>query len=90
MRQFDRDKLRKLRISKGYSLEKTARLLALVGNRKVCRSAVSHWENGQTTPSLESLLALSELFSEPMDSFFVPRPNSLLGTKRGLDSKGSR
>jgi transcriptional regulator with XRE-family HTH domain len=41
------------------------------------RAAVSHWERGVACPSLESLLALSDLFDVPLDSFFIEKSNCL-------------
>ena len=78
MRSFNRDKLRKLRLSNGYSLEMMARALAMKSGKRITKSAISHWELGKTTPSLGSLLAMSELFLVPVDYFFEPQTNYLL------------
>ena len=77
MKIFNRHKLRKLRLSKGYSLQMMARLITIRSDKKLSRSAISHWEQGKTQPSLESLLAVCELFNMPMESFFARETNYL-------------
>ncbi|HUT52541.1 MAG TPA: helix-turn-helix transcriptional regulator [bacterium] len=77
MKVFDRYKLRNIRKLKGYSMEMTARMLELRSGRKITRSAICHWERGAARPSIESLLALSELFDVPLDYFFTRRSNCL-------------
>ena len=79
MRTFQGIRLRNLRLQRGYSLEMTARLLALRAQRRVSRSAISHWELGRSLPSMGSLLALGEAFQAPLDYFFSPLPNYLFG-----------
>lgn len=78
MRSFNRFKVRSLRLSKGYSMERMARLLAKTSGTVVSRSAISHWELGKTVPSLTSILAIGELFEVPLDYFFDPQTNYLL------------
>ena len=82
MKAFQPDRLRILRKSKGYSLQVMARLLGLRMDRKLSRSAISHWERGVSCPSLESLVALSDLFDVPLDYFFVEQTNSLFAGKK--------
>jgi transcriptional regulator with XRE-family HTH domain len=79
MRTFQGIRLRNLRLQHGYSLEMTARILALRAKRRVSRSAISHWELGRSLPSIGSLLALGETFQVPLDYFFSPIPNYLFG-----------
>ncbi len=78
MRYFDRNKVRELRVNRGFSLGMTARLLGVRTGRQVTKSAISQWERGVCTPGLESVLALSELFEVPLDYFFEPKSNYLL------------
>lgn len=77
MRAFDREKLRNLRLLKGYSLGKMARVLSYEYGRRVGRSAIHHWELGITRPGLSSLLAICDLFDVPLDYFFTEGPNCL-------------
>lgn len=85
MRSFNRNKIRNLRLSKGYSMERMARLLAKSSGKEISRSAISHWELGKTTPSLQSVLAVGELFEVPVDYFFDPQTNYLLDDLVSLD-----
>lgn len=55
------EKLKKYRSSKGLSQEKVAELL------DVSRQAVTKWENNQTTPSVDNLIALSSLYDVPLE-----------------------
>ena len=50
------ERIRELRSARGYTQEYVAERLG------VTRQAVSRWESGQSMPSMEKLLALSELF----------------------------
>jgi transcriptional regulator with XRE-family HTH domain len=84
MKQFARHKLRNIRNQKGFSLEMTARLMALQTKRKLTRAALSHWEQGRTQPSLASVCALAEVFDVEPDYFFAERPNCLFDY-RGFD-----
>lgn len=54
-------RLQKLRRERGLSQENLAEKLG------VSRQAVSKWESGQTTPDLEKLVALTELYQVSMD-----------------------
>ena len=55
------NKLYKLRKQKGFSQEELANRL------NVSRQTVSKWELGETTPDMERLMALSELFGISID-----------------------
>lgn len=67
------EKLKKYRSSKGLSQEKVAELL------DVSRQAVTKWENNQTTPSVDNLIALSSLYDVPLEE--------LAGTKNKTSPK---
>lgn len=67
------EKLKKYRSSKGLSQEKVAELL------DVSRQAVTKWENNQTTPSVDNLIALSTLYDVPLEE--------LTGTKNKTSPK---
>lgn len=77
MRRFDREKLRSLRESKGYSLGMLAKLLKVKTGKLITRSAISHWERGDASPRTDGLVALCDLFEVPMDFFFIRQTNSL-------------
>lgn len=62
--------LRTLRTQKGLSQDELAEKIF------VTRQAVSHWENGETTPNVETLKLLSKFFDVSI--------NTLLGTPRQL------
>jgi transcriptional regulator with XRE-family HTH domain len=79
MRAFDREKLRNLRLLRGYSLERMAIILSSDYGRQVGRSAIHHWETGWRRPGLSSLLAICDLFNVPLDYFFTEEPNYLFG-----------
>ena len=65
-----KDILHQLRTQKGLSQE------ALAAQVFVTRQAVSRWENGETTPNVETLKLLSKLFDVSI--------NTLLGSPRQL------
>lgn len=65
-----KDVLTHLRRERGLSQEDVASRLF------VTRQAISRWENGETTPNIDSLQALSRLFDVSI--------NTLLGTPRQL------
>lgn len=67
------EKLKQYRLSKGLSQEKAAELL------DVSRQAVTKWENNQTTPSMDNLMALSSLYDVPLEE--------LAGTKNKTSPK---
>lgn len=67
------EKLKQYRLSKGLSQEKAAELL------DVSRQAVTKWENNQTTPSMDNLIALSSLYDVPLEE--------LAGTKNKTSPK---
>lgn len=78
------EKLKKYRSSKGLSQEKVAELL------DVSRQAVTKWENNQTTPSVDNLIALSSLYDVPLEelagtkSKTSPKENIILRTNLTL------
>lgn len=44
----------------------------------VSRSSVESWESGQTYPSIDNCIALSNTFHVSTDYFFSPRPSKTL------------
>lgn len=74
---FENENLRKLRISKGYSQAMLCRLLEMHTGRRISKSAIAHWELGDSVPRLWSLLALCDVFGVGIDYFFAKEPNSL-------------
>ena len=85
MRRFDRRMLRNLRLYNKYTLEMLADQLAGKTGKRISKTAISNWENGKNTPSLESVLALSDIFCVPMDYLFAPKTNYLLGMAITMD-----
>jgi transcriptional regulator with XRE-family HTH domain len=69
--RFDHHKLRKLRLSRGYSLGQFARLLSVRTGLKVSRAAISLWERGKAKPSLASLIALCVFYGFNPGYFFA-------------------
>mgnify|MGYP000869604369 CR=1 FL=1 len=65
-----KDVIRELRIKKGFSQDELAETVF------VTRQAVSRWENGETTPNIDTLKLLSKLFDISI--------NTLLGSPREL------
>jgi len=65
-----KDMIRELRTKKGFSQDELAEKVF------VTRQAVSRWENGETTPNIETLKLLSKLFDVSI--------NTLLGSPREL------
>lgn len=55
------DRLKSLRLEKGYSQQKLAKLLF------VNQTAVSQWERGATSPEHATLIKLSEIFDVSVD-----------------------
>ena len=55
------EKLKNLRIKHGLSQEKLAEQLM------VSRQAVSKWENGETLPDMENMIALAKLYNTSLD-----------------------
>ena len=68
--EFQPQKLKNLRKTRGYSLGVVSRLLEARFGHKVSRSAICHWENGNFFPSISSLTALAELYEVDMNEFF--------------------
>lgn len=67
------EKLKQRRLNKGLSQEKVAEHIG------VSRQAVTKWENNQTTPSVDNLIALSSLYDVPLEE--------LAGTKNKTSPK---
>ena len=67
--KFD-EKLMQLRKQKGLSQEELGFQLG------VTRQTVSKWEMGQTTPEMDKLIALSRLFSVPIDELVGNEPQT--------------
>jgi transcriptional regulator with XRE-family HTH domain len=84
MKEFAGYKLRSIRLKKGYSLEMTTRLMAMLTDKKLTRAAAWNWEHGKVPPTLESVFALAEVFDVDPSYFFTDRPNCLFDY-RGLD-----
>lgn len=64
------ENLKQYRKSKGLSQEKIAEMLG------VSRQAVTKWENGQTTPSSDNLIALADLYQVSLDELLgKPHPS---------------
>jgi transcriptional regulator with XRE-family HTH domain len=64
----------------------------LAGKLFVTRQAVSRWENGETTPAIETLKKISELFKVDANAFFggeTPVCQSCAMPLRNLDDIGS-
>lgn len=59
-------KIQTLRKSRSMSQDELAASLS------VSRQAVSQWENGQTAPSIDSIIGLHRLFSVPIDALLCP------------------
>lgn len=60
------DKLLELRKQKGWSQEELGDKL------DVSRQTVSKWEAGQTTPEMEKLILMSEVFNVTLDEIMIP------------------
>jgi transcriptional regulator with XRE-family HTH domain len=71
------EKLILLRKERGYSQEQ------LANHMEVSRQAVSKWESGQSTPDLDKLIQLSELFSVSLDYLLKD------GAERSYDTSGN-
>ena len=67
---FDHQKLRALRMERGYSLAGLARRLKQKTGLQVTRAGISCWERGKNLPSLTSLIALAELYGKEPGYFF--------------------
>jgi len=67
---FDHQKLRALRLERGYSLAGLALRLQQRTGLKITRAGISCWERGKNLPSLTSLIALAELYGKETGYFF--------------------
>jgi len=67
---FDHQKLKTLRMERGYSLAGLARRLEQRTGLRVTRAGISCWERGKNLPSLTSLIAVAELYGKELGYFF--------------------
>ena len=73
------ERLNELRKQKGYSQEE------LAGRLDVTRQTISKWETGDSTPDMEKLIALGELFGVSLDTLVLGKePAEKGGTKLHL------
>lgn len=63
LRRRLRENLRKFRSEEGYSQEEVAQLLG------VSRPTYTYYETGHTTPGIEDLYLLSQLYGRAMEDF---------------------
>lgn len=70
------EKLKECRVNTGLSQEKVAEILG------VSKQAVSKWESGQTAPSTDNLVALSNIYNVSLDE--------LVGNKVSLNPKENK
>lgn len=68
MKQFDPEKLKKLREKKGLTWLELSRELKQF-EPKISKNSVWSWETGAHSPSSKSLFALSAFFNKPVDYF---------------------
>ena len=73
------DRIRKLRVSHGYTQEKVA---CLLGSD---RRSLSHIENGSRGCSLDMLIRISALYKVPMDYLLFGRKGDSEMIKIGID-----
>lgn len=50
---------------------------ALVEQLFISRQAISKWENGDTTPDLDNLVRLTEIFDVSLDELVLAKPNEV-------------
>ena len=50
---------------------------ALAEQLFISRQAISKWENGDTTPDLENLVRLTEIFDVNLDELVLAKPNEV-------------
>ncbi len=78
--QFN-DKLRKLRKKQGYSQEELAEKL------NVSRQSVSKWESGTSTPEIQKILLLCDLFQVSTDDLLRNSPHGYIDYRSPDDHK---
>ena len=66
-----KEKLLELRKQKGWSQEE------LGNNLDVSRQTISKWESGQSTPEMEKLVKISEIFEISLDELIIGIKNEL-------------
>ena len=64
------NRLYELRKQKGFSQEE------LAGRLNVTRQTISKWEIGDSTPDMEKLIAISELFQVSLDELMLGKKSS--------------
>lgn len=72
------EKLKALRTAKGLSQEKVAEKIG------VSRQAVTKWENNQSAPSTENLIALAEVYGVSLDELVLSGTQDTLPDKKIL------
>lgn len=68
LKQFDPEKLKRLREKKGLTWLELSRELKAY-EPKLSKNSVWSWERGTHSPSAKSLFALSAFFKKPVDYF---------------------
>ncbi|MBO4609361.1 MAG: helix-turn-helix transcriptional regulator [Lachnospiraceae bacterium] len=76
------NKLYELRKQKGFSQEELANRL------NVSRQTVSKWEVGESTPDMEKLIAISELFGISLDELVKGEAPEQAGTPEQISRSG--
>ena len=66
-----KEKLLELRKQKGWSQEE------LGNNLDVSRQTISKWESGQSTPEMEKLVKISEIFEISLDELIIGIKNEV-------------
>jgi transcriptional regulator with XRE-family HTH domain len=79
LRGFVPSQIAKYRQAHGMSRGELARLIG------VSTGAVGGWERGETTPQVDTLKSVAELFQVPMEAFIqIPQEERFLGDLRAL------
>lgn len=63
------EQLKQLRVKRQLSQD------ALAEQLFISRQAISKWENGDTTPDLDNLVRLTEIFDVSLDELVLAKPN---------------
>lgn len=75
-----RERLQKLRKEKGYSQEELAEILG------ISRQAISKWESGQSSPDINKLIQLSELYGVSIDTILKGTDDSVIDKDNSTES----
>lgn len=71
-------KLKEIRQQKHLSMDALAKNLNKKYNTKISKSMISHWENGQTDPSISYVRILMDYFNKGYEYFIdVPKPKNI-------------